>query len=75
MRKWPLKKMNHISTSFKRTFKMAKILEKSSTIMKNTNILKETCPKNVVLVETKNNIFLTFLDKNAIFCHFMFGDL
>ena len=45
IRIWPLKKKNHISTSFKRTFKMAKILEKSSTIMKNINILKESCPK------------------------------
>ena len=60
MRKWPLKKKNHISTSFKQTFKMAKSLEKSSRIMKNTNILKESCPKNIVLMKTKNNIFLTF---------------
>ena len=26
-------------------------------------ILKESCPKNVVLAKTKNNIFLQFLDK------------
>ena len=60
MRKWLLKKKNHTSTSFKQTFKMAKSLEKSSRIMKNTNILKESCPKNIVLMKTKNNIFLTF---------------
>ena len=39
--------------------------------MKNTNILKEPCPKNVVLMKTKNNIFLKFLDKmqfSAILC-------
>ena len=39
--------------------------------MKNTNILKESCPKNVVLMKTKNKIFLTFLDKmqfSAILC-------
>ena len=39
--------------------------------MKNTNILKESCPKNVVLIKTKNNTFLTFLDKmqfSAILC-------
>ena len=38
--------------------------------MKNTNILKESCPKNVVLMETKN-IFLMFLEKmqfSAILC-------
>ena len=43
-------------------------------IMKNTNILKESCPKNVVLMKTKN-IFFDVFRKNAIFCHFMFGDL
>ena len=31
--------------------------------MKKTNILKESCPKNVMLMKTKNNTFLTFLDK------------
>ena len=39
--------------------------------MKNTNILKESCPRNVVLMKTKNNIFLTILDKmqfSAILC-------
>ena len=39
--------------------------------MKNTDILKESCPKNVVLMKTKNNIFFTFLDKmqfSAILC-------
>ena len=33
--------------------------------------MKESCPKNVVLMKTKNNIFLTFLDKmqfSAILC-------
>ena len=38
--------------------------------MSKTNILKEFCPKNV-LMKTKNNIFLTFLDKiqfSAILC-------
>ena len=39
--------------------------------MKNTYILKESCPKSVVLMKTKNKIFLTFLDKmqfSAILC-------
>ena len=27
------------------------------------NILKKSCPKNVILMKTKNNTFLTFLDK------------
>ena len=39
--------------------------------MKNTNILKESFPKNVVLIKTKNNIFWTLLDKmqfSAILC-------
>ena len=39
--------------------------------MKKTNILKEFCPKNVVLMKTKNTFFLTFLDKmqfSAISC-------
>ena len=57
MRKWPIKKKNHTSTSFKTTSKWSKKLEKSSRIMKNTNILKESCPRNVVLMKTKNNIF------------------
>ena len=25
--------------------------------------MKESCPKNVILMKTKNNTFLTFLDK------------
>ena len=50
MRKWRLKEKKHISTSFKQTFKIAKILEKSSRIMEKTNIVKESCPKNVVLM-------------------------
>ena len=39
--------------------------------MKITNILKESCQKNVVLIKTKNKTFLTFLDKmqfSAILC-------
>ena len=39
--------------------------------MKNKNILKESCPKNVVLMKTKNFFFLTFLDKmqfSSILC-------
>ena len=31
--------------------------------MQKTNILKESGPKNVVLMKTKNKTFLTFLDK------------
>ena len=31
--------------------------------MSKTNILKESCPKNVILMKTKNITFLTFLDK------------
>ena len=31
--------------------------------MKNTNILKESCPKNVILMKTKNNTFLHFYIK------------
>ena len=39
--------------------------------MKNTNNLKESCQKNVVLMKTKNKTFLTYLDKmqfSAILC-------
>ena len=38
MRKWPLKKKNHISTSFKRTFKIAKTLETSSGILQKKQV-------------------------------------
>ena len=31
--------------------------------MLKTKTLKESCPKNVILMKTKNNTFLTFLDK------------
>ena len=31
--------------------------------MQKTNILKDSCPKNVILMKAKNNNFLTFLDK------------
>ena len=43
--------------------------------MQKKNILKESCPKNVVLLKTKNDTFFYFIRKNAIFCPFMFGDL
>ena len=39
--------------------------------MYKTNILKESCPKNVVFMKIKNKTFLTFLDKllfSAILC-------
>ena len=48
MRKWPLKKKNHSSKSFKLTFKKPQILEKSCS---KTNILKESCPKNFVFMK------------------------
>ena len=55
MRKWPLKKKkNHISTSFKRTCKMAK-----NEKCKKTKFLKESCQKNVVLMKTKKIAFFT----------------
>ena len=42
---------------------MPQILKNLSEFCKKTNILKESCPKNVVLMKTKNNTFLTFLNK------------
>ena len=62
MRKWPLKKKNPILiTLFKQTFKKPQILEKSSKIMLNINILKlkRVLQKNVVLMRTEIN-FLHF---------------
>ena len=32
-------------------------------MMQKTNILKDSYPKNVILMKTKNNTFFTFLDK------------
>ena len=57
MRNWHFKKKNHISTSSKQNFKETQLLEKSSRTMSKTNILKQSCSKNDVLMKTKITLF------------------
>ena len=56
-------KKNQISTSYKQTLKKPQELEKSNRITLKTNILKESCPKHVVSMKTRNDTFLKFLFK------------